>query len=98
MHFSVFTDVCNVITDSKFLIADDTNIFCAVASFSNYNELQSDTIRYKFGVPLTLWLSMLFNREPLNSSGIHLPLNANLEILMLLVRIVLNMFKSGAIC
>jgi hypothetical protein len=71
------------------------NIFHDVASFIDYTELQSGTIQYKFGVLLTLWLSLLVNHGPLNSPEklIHLPLHAALEILMLLVRIVLNTFK-----
>ena len=80
---------------SEFLFAVDINIFQAVATFSDFTELQSYAIWYKFGVLLMLRLSMLVNLKPLNSPGklIHLPLNATLEILMLLVQIVLNTFK-----
>jgi len=71
-------------------------LFHAVVSFIGYTELLLDTVRYKFGGMLVmLWLSLFVNLGPLNSPEklIHLPLHATLEILMLLVRIVLSIFK-----
>ena len=64
-------------------------------TFNDYTELQSDAIQYKFVVLLMLRLSMLVNLKPLTFPGklIHLPLNATLEILILLTQIVLNTFK-----
>lgn len=87
--------MCNVVTSSKFHFVDDINIFHVVARFNDYSALQSDAIHYKFGVLLMLRLSMLVNIEPLNfpEKLIHFPINAILEILMLLERILLNTFK-----